>query len=436
MGTLLSRLSLWREHRFVRAVWVLAGATVASQLILVAASPLLTRLYQPEHFGLMAVFMAVASTVLTISSARYELAIVLPTDNAAARPVWELAQRLNVATVVLLGLSLTLWGPALSQQAGQPALVAILWLMPLYVLVAGWFRANHYWALRAQAYRAIGRSKLSQVLAAVALQVGMPLTWAAGGATGLVAGQAFGQALGGWHLGRALGLKRHDYRPVLRPRSTTAQQNAASTYRRFPLFDLPASLVDVLSVQLPNLLLATVFGAQVAGWYVLAERMVMLPISLVGQAVGQALLGFSQAAKAGAGLYPMALRAVGGLGALALAPTLVLFLWGPSLFALVFGAQWHIAGVYASWLMLGAAVQLVYAPVSLLLMASEGQKLNLGIHTFMLVGKSLALAWGASRGDPLLAVQGLACVNALGYAVATLLVLRHVHAHPSAKTPL
>jgi O-antigen/teichoic acid export membrane protein len=436
MGQLKQRFSRWREHRFFRAVLVLAGATVASQLALLAASPLLTRLYLPEHFGLMAVFMAVASTVLTVSSARYELAIVLPKDGASARPVWELAQRLNLATSLIFGLALLAWGPALSRQAGHPGLVSILWLMPLYVWVAGLFRANHYWALREQGFRAIGRSKFSQVLGAVALQVALGLPWVAGGAAGLIAGQALGQGLGGWRLGRALGLRHTDYRPLFRFKSSAAQKDAARAFQRFPLFDLPASLVDVLSVQLPNLLLATMFSAQVAGWHVLAERMVMLPVALVGQAVGQALLGFSQAAKAGAGLYPMALRAVGGLGALALAPTLVLFLWGPSLFAMVFGSQWHIAGEYASWLMLGAAVQLVYAPVSLLLMASEGQKLNLGIHTFMLLGKSLALALGAGQADPLLAVQGLACVSALGYAVATVLVLRHLRAHPSAKAPL
>jgi O-antigen/teichoic acid export membrane protein len=428
--------SRWREHRFFKAVMVLAGATVASQLIVLAASPVLTRLYRPEYFGWMAVFMAVATTVLTVSSARYELAIVLPNDQTAARGVWELAQRLNGATAILLGVCLVLWGPALGERAGHSELIPLLWLMPLYVFAAGLFRANHYWALREQSFRAIGRSKFAQALSAVAVQVVMGLPWMAGSAAGLIAGQAAGQGVGGWRLGQTLGFTGLDYRACLRWANSPAQRDAARAYKRFPLFDLPASLVDVLSVQLPNLLLASVFGAQVAGWYVLAERMVMLPVSLVGQAVGQALLGFSQSAKAHGGLYRMALRAVAGLAALALGPTLVLFVWGPSLFAWIFGAQWQVAGDYASWLMLGAAVQLVYAPVSLLLMASEGQKLNLGIHTFMLLGKSLALALGAFKGDALLAVQGLAWVSALGYTLATALVLRHLQAHPSTGSSL
>jgi O-antigen/teichoic acid export membrane protein len=110
-------------------------------------------------------------------------------------------------------------------------------------------------------------------------------------------------------------------------------------------------------------------------------------------------------------------------------PTLVVFFAGEPLFAWVFGPQWLQAGSYAKWLMLGVAVQFVYAPTSMLLMATNGQKLNLIIHCAMLIGKALAIYWGYSQASALIAIQGFAWVTGVGYGLALIAILYHVYRH-------
>jgi len=69
------------KNAFVRSVSVLVGGTAGAQILLVLAAPLLTRLYTPEDFGLLAVYASLLALIGVISSLRYELAIPLPEDD-------------------------------------------------------------------------------------------------------------------------------------------------------------------------------------------------------------------------------------------------------------------------------------------------------------------------------------------------------------------
>ena len=56
---------------------LMTGATIA-QAIPIAISPILTRIYTPEDFGIFALFIAITTIFGTIANGRYELAIMLP----------------------------------------------------------------------------------------------------------------------------------------------------------------------------------------------------------------------------------------------------------------------------------------------------------------------------------------------------------------------
>ena len=80
---------------FAANVLKLVTGTTFAQVIIVLASPLLTRLYGPEAFGFLALFTSITSIIGVIACMRYEMAIMLPkTDEEAANllglclPVW------------------------------------------------------------------------------------------------------------------------------------------------------------------------------------------------------------------------------------------------------------------------------------------------------------------------------------------------------------
>lgn len=415
------------SNRFIKAVLTLVSTTLLAHVIQLIATPALTRLYSPSQFGEVAVVMAIASVLLTVSSLRYELAIALPKSYFHSRLLLQLAQRLNLVFAVFLVVVIALLGDVLSTLGNHTVQTSLLWTIPFFVLLAGVFRAHTYMALREDRYQLLGVSKVVQATGTVIVQLILGLTSL--GPLGLALGQVVGQGAGAWKIHQVLGLKEHDY--LSRKRWRLKRWALARKHRRFPKYDVPASLVDVASVQLPNLLLAAFFSPVTAGLYVLADRVVTLPITFLGRSVGQVLFGFSREALSRGLMLKMALKSVGILLGLILIPTALLFFLGPDLFAMVFGEQWRQAGVYASWLMLGVAVQFVYGPISLLLMATEGQKLNLLIHSTLLVGKFLALEYGHRHNDPLQSIIGFSVVGGAGYFLAIIAILWHLRRQPT-----
>ncbi|MCK5335612.1 MAG: translocase, partial [Gammaproteobacteria bacterium] len=61
-----------------RNVLTLMTGTSIAQAIPIAISPLLTRIYTPNDFGVYALFISIATIFGSIANARYEMAIMLP----------------------------------------------------------------------------------------------------------------------------------------------------------------------------------------------------------------------------------------------------------------------------------------------------------------------------------------------------------------------
>lgn len=418
--SLTSLRGRFANSSFLKGVLTLVSATAAGQLILVLAMPLLTRLYTPEEFGLLAVFLAVLALLLVVSSLRYELAIPLPRNAGSARQLLYLALAINLFVAVLSLLVVSLFRDDIARLMKMPHLSTYLWLLPFGILFAGTFKALSYWAIRNKDYTIIGRTKILQSLANVATQV---LTGLAGlGAFGLMVGQVVGQSAGVLRL--ASGARFREGFSLARLNSIRSKA-LLWRHRHFPKYDAPAATVDVLSVQLPNMLLAALFSPSVAGFYLLADRFLSAPMGLLGRAVGQVLFGSSRDAIQKGTLDRLAVKTIAALSAIVLLPAIVLFFWAGDLFAWIFGETWRESGLYASWLILGLSVQFIYSPISMVLMATEGQKVNLFIHLFMLAGKAGALIFGYHLGSPLAAVISFSVIGAGGYVGAILIILVH-----------
>ncbi|WP_312105692.1 MULTISPECIES: oligosaccharide flippase family protein [Gammaproteobacteria] len=405
------------KAHFLTGVMTLATATAAGQVVMLLATPLLTRLYTPEQFGFLAMFMAIMAVVLVASSLRYELAIPLPRNNGSARILLLVAVLINWVSAFLTFVVVFFFRTDIARLASFPQLSNLLWLLPVGILLGGGYKIFNYWAVRQKRYTEIARTKLLQSVASVITQIAAGV--AGLGTFGLILGQLIGQTAGIIRLAAGVRLGAKSSITSLRG---IRMRVMLKRYSDFPKYDTPAALVDVLSVQLPNLLLVALFSPAVAGFYVLAERVLSAPMALVGQAVGQVLFGSCREALKTGSLDQLVAKIILALFTIIFIPCVIIFLWAGDVFATVFGEVWRESGNYASWMILGLSFQFVYSPVSTVLMATDGQKVNLLIHVFMLVAKAGAVIAGYYAGSPLLAILGFSAVGVLGYSGAILVV--------------
>lgn len=383
------------KNAFARGVSVLVGGTVGAQALMVLASPLLTRLYTPEDFGLLAVYASILSLFTVIASLRYELAIPLPEKDSEAAHAAILSLLIVGLITAISALVILISGDHLAKLINAPDMANYLWLIPMGVLAIGCYQVFNYWAIRTKSFGTIAKTKISQSLATLAVQLsGFKL-----GVLALMLGQTGGQSVGVMNL--ALPALKS---PHFKDWQWSDLKKIAARYKSFPIFSTWGGFLNTASMQLPPLLFAIFFSAGVAGLYALAHRVLAMPMSLIGSAVGNVFFANAAEAYREDRLAPLFEAVYAKLVSIIMPVVLVLMIDAPRLFAVVFGENWQEAGELARWMAPWLAVVFVASPLSVLYEVLERQKFGMYFQGLMLLVRVVAIGIGFYYDSMLLAV--------------------------------
>ena len=113
----------------------------------------LTRLYGPEAFGALGVFVSLSSILGMVAALRYEFAIPLARDERGAVGLVGVANATLVAVTLATALGVWLAGDWLARTTSVPELMPLLWLLPLTVLCNGLSAALGSWSIRRGTFR-------------------------------------------------------------------------------------------------------------------------------------------------------------------------------------------------------------------------------------------------------------------------------------------
>lgn len=391
---------------FVRgSVWTIAGNGAGHAAVLVA-SPVLSRLYTPEHFGAYGAFLAVLMMVVAVAGLRYEIAIQVPTSDAVATRLAVVALAIVVISAGIAGVvaALARWTPA-----GLEAAVAAP-MLALGVVGLGGYQVLAAWSTRRRDYRELALSRTARSLTQVALQ--LVLGFAGWAGSGLVGGHVAGGGAGVVRMGRSF---LAAVRTVsLAPRALAA---AAVAHWRFPVYSAPSGLLNSAGNQVPLLVVLAAFGPEVAGGFAFAQRIVAAPVVVVGQAIAQVFVGeFGAQVRARA---PSSLRlyrrTLVRLFAVGFVPVVLLAIAAPAAFVWVFGPAWGEAGTFVRALTPMLLVQFAVVPVSSVLNLLERTRAQLAYDVIRLVAGVGSMAVVAALGGSAIATVA---TYAVGMAVA------------------
>ncbi|WP_427365242.1 oligosaccharide flippase family protein [Candidatus Caldatribacterium saccharofermentans] len=401
--------------QFARSVTILAGGTALGQAITVLASPILTRLYTPGDFGTLAVYSSILSILTVIASWRYELAIPLPErDEDAANLVV-----LCLGIVILMSLVVSLGAWLLKAQVVQwlsvPGLRPYVWLLPIGVFLVGSYQVFSYWATRKQAFAAIACTKLYQGLGTAFTQVvsglinPLPL--------GLLLGQIVGQSAGVFTLFRMFWRPHKD---LLKAVNSIELSKVLNRYRRFPLYSSWAGIFNTLSMQLPILMLSSLFGATVTGFYMLAYRVLWIPTQLISQSTTQVLLPTGAEARRQGNVSYLVISTFRYLVLIGLPYFVLIGLIAPEMAMFIFGENWREAGVIIQWLIPWVFLVFVASPLSAFSIILEKQCQEAIFQIVLLASRLGALLLGWKLGSSRIAIGLFAIASTicwLGYLV-------------------
>lgn len=374
------------QSGFVRSVSVLAGGTAFAQALTLLALPLLTRIYSPEEFGLLAVFTALLGMISVIASLRYAIAIPLPESDQSAANLLAVALLCVVATTIAVTAAIFFLGPQLASLMEAPSLAKFLWLLPIAIAATGAYNVFQYWATRKKAFTRIARTRVEQSIGGVSTQLLMG--WAGMGALGLIVGQIVSNGAG------FLGLARRAFsedRTAFQGVGIVAMKNVAKEYDRFPKYSTFEALTNSAGIQLPVILIASLTGGAEVGYVMLAMRTMQAPMGLIGASISQVYFSRAVEEHRNGRLGDFTASTIGGLAKIGVGPLTFVGIIAPSVFGLIFGNDWQRAGELVSWMTPWFVLQFLVSPVSMSLHVTNNQRKALALQIIGLLLRVLTV---------------------------------------------
>jgi O-antigen/teichoic acid export membrane protein len=403
-----------RRNEYFANVAKMAVGTVLAQVLAVLMTPVITRLYQPEAYGLCASFMALVGIISATSGLRFDMAIVIPSRDDEAWGLFRIslisAISISVAVMILALVQTTLFPLPYFTVYGK-----VLLLLPITALVATICTLLEYWANRKKSYALISRNKVLFSLSYPALSILLYYLFGSHASCLIVSSllassMVFAVMYTKMNLAGQIPSRDRD--------GTISLLSVAKKYRQFPKFNLSMTLFDQLTTSLPVLMFTTLFSPTIAAYFALASNVLRLPATLVGQSIGQVF--FEEAARSRddpARLRSLTIRNIKMLALVGVMSSLPVLLFGPWLFSFVFGASWEKAGVFAQIMSIMSATLLIGSPISTLPSILGKQHLHFLFSIVSFVARISAIVIGAVMKSALVTVTCYSLFEGLGSLV-------------------
>lgn len=394
----------------VRNFTKLLSANVVAQVIGLLVYPILTRVYAPEDFGLLNLFLSIANVLVVLAIADYYYAIVLPKNNKHAVALTHVSILLLLIVVGLVAISVCFSAP-ISRLFKSPSLAEYYWMMPIYVLVMGAWNILNYWYIRQKKFGRISEFQITQSALSAGGKIGF-------GYAGVLQGGMIYSVI----IAPVISLITNlllSWRTTLRSLCEVSWQEMkkqSKDYRNFPLFVLPRSFINVLAGQLPVLLLTPFFGAKYVGLFSMAVLLGYTPIGTITRAIYQVLYqNTTERVHQNLSIGTVFWRFIGYTSLIIIPVFSVLYFFLPDLTAWLLSEEWRVVGEYIRWMLPWLYFSLIVGSTCYLFDVFMKQKIGLIFEILLALARLAGLCLGVVCDDFLIAI--------IGYSLGTALVV-------------
>jgi len=262
------------KSEFSRNVLTLMIGTTIAQAIPIAISPILTRIYTPEDFGMFALYMSVTSIIAVVATGRYELAIMLPKKDEDAMTIVALSIIISFFVSFIFFLIVLIFNSEITNLLGNPEISNWLYFIPITVLLTGIYQSFNYWSNRKKQYKRLSTSRVIHSGTASATNLGMG--FGGFGSSGLILGGIIGRGVATAILAKMVWSEDSN---LLKYFNKLKMVALMKKYIKFPKFDLPSSIIYSVYTNMAIIFFSKFFESSVSGFYFFANRIIKTPFS-------------------------------------------------------------------------------------------------------------------------------------------------------------
>lgn len=386
MKKIFNKLKKRDPNNIFKGMLTLAVGASAGKALGLASIPIVTRIYSPEDFGILALFSAFVVMLVPFASLKYSTAIPLPKTDAIAINVLALCLLITIVFSIIIGIQLLLFSEIILAWFNATELAKWWWLIILAVIGSATYETLSLWSIRKKQYKAIAKTQFIQSLIGNSAKIFLGLAGLK--PFGLIFGQFLAQSSGtNYLIKNSIVTLKKNYSSI----SLKRIKMVAINYREFAYFRFPSQFLLSISAQAPILITATIFSKEATGQFSLAMLAVAIPTGLVSNAVANAF--YAEIASIGkrdpSKIKKLTINVQKKLFLIGIPLTIFVMLIAKPIFILIFGKEWSDAGQYAGILAPFILLQFTSKPLIQVLNILGSQLIFLIINIIRILGLAI-----------------------------------------------
>lgn len=362
---------------------VFSGSAIAT-VISVITLPIITKLFTPDDYGLYQLLLSFITIFISISSLKYEMAMVLPKEKHVSRRIFQLALIVLLTTTFLFSLLLYFAGSLLFELLNAERLQPYLIYIAFGIFIGGLIEILKYALLAQKKFSQMATFRVAQTTTTQAMAIG--IGYFSPSFIGLFISHISGSVI---HIILFLSKNKLPFKldPVIK------LKKIASEYSKFPAVNATSVFIGNLAIQLPVFMFSIYFSAEIIGLYLLAYKCVYLPMNFLSSAVSQVYFAkaadaYQRSAKELLETYKTLIIKLSLFGLL---PLVVVVFFAPFLTKIIFDEEWLQAGFYMQIIIFWIYFQFINASVGTSLSVINKQEYGLYLIIISLIARFLAM---------------------------------------------
>lgn len=351
-------IRILKGNRILSNILMVSGGTLFAQIFAIITTPVITRIYTTEEYGILTTFNSVLSILGIAGALKFELAIPIADDEKSAFQCFIISILALFFTTFIIFSGLFVGGREVLEYLGAENLYNYCWVIPIGIFLVQYFAIVIQYSYRERNFKRISGTTIKQSIIGNTAKILFGLLNI--GPIGLLLSRIMSDSVGAFSLTKSIAFSES------KELTKESLIRTAKRYKRFPLFQLPSTIIGQVALNLPVFYIGKIYDSSTIGSFGLANTVVNLSMDLVGKSVGNVF--YSEAAKL-AKTNPVELKSLSNsiikkMTILGLVPLIFLLFGGKMFFRIAFGSQWEISGTFASILSIGIFFSFVLSPIS------------------------------------------------------------------------
>ncbi|AKG73463.1 oligosaccharide flippase family protein [Salinicoccus halodurans] len=374
------QLNRIKSNQFLLSLSTLISGSVIAQVITILLSPLITRLFSPEQFGLYTIIITAVSLFGPIICLKYDMAIIGANNIKETFSIIKLCFILifPISFIISISYSLLVFN-------GFNKKTEVIWYsFVIFILLLTYGLNNVLLAYnnKSRSYNLIASVTIikSSVNNFILLITGFLNL----GSVGLILSQIISSIVG-------VRKQSKEIRKKLIYLKKTSLYNMKSVfikYINFPMFNATSAIINTSIYSSINLFIAMSFSLQQLGYYSISYRVLGIPFMIISANVARIFFERATKEKNEKGNFNSTFNKTFKIIAIVIIPTIVLLaILAPTLFPIIFGHEWGIAGIYIALLSPMFAIRLIGESLTTSFIVAGKQNVELQFQLTLMIGQ-------------------------------------------------